>query len=102
MSVNVLQLGGEPEVTPLNLVLDGIETADNGLSLIGREQADLPQHPGVSLAGLNVLPVETPVDADRFSEGFDLLIGIACETSAPAFLLAHNRGLEIEERKDML
>ena len=53
------------------------------------EQADVGEHAGVGLAGDDVLAVETAVEADRFGELLDAIVGVAAETAAPGFLLCH-------------
>ena len=73
---------------------DVVEGGDDLLGLVGGEQADLGEHAGVGLAGEDVVAVEPAVEADRFGEGFDAVVGVAAEAAAPG-LLAHGGGLEL-------
>ena len=52
----------------------------------GREQPDLGEHPGVGLAGADVVPVQPAVEGDRLGERLDAGIGPALEPPAPGFL----------------
>src|SRR5947209_5603323 len=90
MGVNVLQFGGELELTPLDLPTDGFQRVDNFLSFRLGKQADFGQHASVSLTGLDVLLIEPAVDADRFGERFDALVGAALKSPAPGFLAHRN------------
>ena len=65
--------------------------ADSGpacLVLVGAEQAGLPEHAGVRLAGADVVAVEAAVEADRLGERLDAVVRLASEAAAPG-LLAH-------------
>src|SRR6266852_4646048 len=102
MGVNVLQLGGELELTPLDLPTDGFERGDNILSFVLREQANFGQHARVSLASLDVLTKEPAVDANRFRERFDALVGVALKSPAPGFFThskSHSTKTEIAKCK---
>ena len=91
--VDVFQGDREGELAAVDLAGDGVEGGGDLLGLVGAEQADLGEHPGVGLAGADVVAVEAAVEADRFGEGFDAVVGGAAEAAAPG-LLAHGGGLE--------
>src|SRR5207253_3144744 len=77
--VNVFQLDGISKLAALDLAGNVIEGADDLPSFVGRHKPYFRQHPGVSLAGADVLAIKAAVEADRLSEGFDAIVGLAAE-----------------------
>ena len=64
-----------------------VKGGDNHGSFVVGQKADVGEHAGMGLAGSDVLAVKALIEADRFGEAFDAIIGVAAEATAPGFLL---------------
>lgn len=87
--MDVLELHRVLEFAAFDLALDFGQGGDDQVGLIARQQADVGEHARMCLAGGDVFAVEALVEADRFGEAFDAVIGVAGEASAPGFLRGH-------------
>jgi len=88
--MNVFQLDGILERAAFDFAADVVQGGDDHLRFVRAQQADVSEHAGVRLAGLNIFAIKALIEADRFGELLDAIIGAAAESAAPGFLVGHD------------
>ena len=89
--VHVLKLRAPDELAGVDLGLDFLQALHDRVALLGGEHADMGEHRRVGNRALDVVAVQATVEADRGGERLDEGIGGFGETSAPGFLVGHDR-----------
>ena len=86
VGVDVFQLNRKRELATLDLAANRVESGSDLGRLVGCQKADLGEHPGMGLAGEDVMLCKTVVEADRLGESLNTIVGAAGEAAAPGFL----------------
>src|SRR5205085_1486389 len=87
--VNVFQFDRKLKRPGVDLRADLVEGGANLFGFGRGDQSDFGEHPGVGLAGADVLAVQPLVEGNGFRELFNPLVRAAVESPAPG--LAHGR-----------
>jgi hypothetical protein len=85
MHVDVFEFGLPDHLTSCNLVTDDGERLDNLAALVGSQQANLGQHPCMSLRAANIDGGQPMIKRDRLGELFNSRVGLFIESTAPRF-----------------
>ena len=67
---------------------------DNQLGFVFGQKANMSEHARMGLARGDVFAIEALIEADRFGEAFDAIVGVARKSAAPGFLRGHDSCLD--------
>ena len=87
--VHVFELDAPVELAAVDALANAGQPRDDGVALLGGEDALAGEHPGVGHRACDVVAVQSAVEVDRAGEGLDERVGGLAEAAGPGFLIGH-------------